>query len=184
MRWSFRSYFISDFERWIFGVVIALSKILCPKTYCIGYLFFGLSLSLSKILTMAKSVAAVVVVVRSFLLCLLSSLIAAAQFAATPTGIPSLRPRLPNDTLCNHLILPAGYPCSEHTVSLSLSLISFYFQKLYFFVFTNFSNLWPCELWRFSWQKCLLTFSHFNYRFKQRMVTYWPFIACLLVLGI
>ncbi|XP_050260187.1 triacylglycerol lipase 1 isoform X1 [Quercus robur] len=62
---------------------------------------------------MAKSVA---VVVRSFLLFLFSSQFAAAQFAATPTGIPSLRPRLPNDTLCNHLILPAGYPCSEHTV--------------------------------------------------------------------
>lgn len=95
---------------------------------------------------MAKSVAAVVVLVRSFLLCLFSSQIA----AATPTGIPSLRPRLPNDTLCNRLILPAGYPCSEHTVSLSLSpelvfqyttinslptkhSLIFYFQKLFFF---------------------------------------------------
>lgn len=80
---------------------------------------------------MAKSVAAVVVLVRSFLLCLFSSQIA----AATPTGIPSLRPRLPNDTLCNRLILPAGYPCSEHTVSLSLclSLISF---SIYNYQFT------------------------------------------------
>uniref|UniRef100_A0A2N9H2M4 Partial AB-hydrolase lipase domain-containing protein n=1 Tax=Fagus sylvatica TaxID=28930 RepID=A0A2N9H2M4_FAGSY len=62
---------------------------------------------------MARSM--VVVAVLSFLLYLFASQIA-AQFSVSPTRIPNLRPRLPNDTLCAHLIHPAGYPCSEHTV--------------------------------------------------------------------
>lgn len=62
---------------------------------------------------MARSM--VVVAMLSFLLYVFASQIA-AQLSVSPTRIPNLRPRLPNDTLCAHLIHPAGYPCSEHTV--------------------------------------------------------------------
>ena len=68
---------------------------------------------------------------RSFLF---SSRIASAQIATTPTGIPSLRPRLPNDTLYNHLILPPVILApSTRSFSLSLSLISF---SIYNYQFT------------------------------------------------
>ncbi|KAE8008039.1 hypothetical protein FH972_004588 [Carpinus fangiana] len=39
-----------------------------------------------------------------------------AQLAVGLTGNASFRLRPPNDTLCAHLIRPAGYHCSEHTV--------------------------------------------------------------------
>ncbi|KAB1208451.1 Triacylglycerol lipase 1 [Morella rubra] len=59
--------------------------------------------------------ATAAVAVLTLLLCLYASQIL-AQFAVSLTGNTNQRPRPPNDTLCAHLIEPAGYSCSEHTV--------------------------------------------------------------------
>lgn len=178
-------------------VVIALSKILCPKNVSYSlFVFWALPFLIIQNFWQWRSQWR-----QWWCLCEASS-----SVSSPPKSPPRHLPEFPVSALDCQTILCVTVSFSPpvilapNTRSLSLSWISFsiynyqftanqtqpylLFSETFFFFFSNFSNLWPCELWRFSLQKCLLTFSHFNYRFKQRMVTCWPFIACLLVLGI
>ena len=97
--------------------VVCISRWDTKQTYVVASLAFALPSRPLRSLRMARSVLGVL----AFLLSFYHQI--PVQLAVGLTGNASFRLRPPNDTLCAHLIRPAGYHCSEHTV-LSLSLSS------------------------------------------------------------